>query len=582
MSTNRNTIKIYWQQVRKHRLSFWLMLIFIPLAALLIDTLLPYALSQAIGGLASSDYQIVRNSLIWAACVGLVGVITNVVGWQAMARHEAKVKADLGNQTFRDIIGKDMGFFASTKVGALTGRYIDFIRSETALQDLLIINTLGFVLSVGTGIFILARQSWLIALVISGLIVILSLQIRWSMKKRAPWRRQRKELTSQIYGDVADAVTNNMAVKTFAGEKAEIRSLERKQKRFQDIYIKDIGFIMYEGSARHLLMLITQITAISITAYLVFDGALSIATAVFVLTYLQRIASQLFNLGNIINGYDQAFLDAAPMSDMLSQPVRVCNQPGAKPLRLTNPTIELHDVSYHYSDDKKDVLQHINLVIPAGQKVGLVGTSGAGKTTVTHLLLRFDDVTDGAILIDGQNIRDVTQESLRRAIAYVPQEPVLFHRNLRQNIAYGRPNASEDDVRQAAVQANAMEFIDKMPDGLDTLVGERGIKLSGGQRQRIAIARAILKDAPILVLDEATSALDSESEKLIQDALGKLMRGRTSLVIAHRLSTIAGLDRIIVMNNGRVIEDGSHQELLVQGGIYAKLWHRQSGGFIEE
>ena len=204
------------------------------------------------------------------------------------------------------------------------------------------------------------------------------------------------------------------------------------------------------------------------------------------------------------------------------------------------------------------------------------------KTTLTKLLLRFADIESGAITIDGTSIQDATQASLRKAIAYVPQEPLLFHRSLRDNIGYGRPDATEKDIEAAAKKANALEFIKQLPEGFDTLVGERGVKLSGGQRQRIAIARAILKDAPILVLDEATSALDSESEKLIQDALQELMKNRTSIVIAHRLSTIAKLDRIIVLEDGEIKEDGSHDGLIARGGVYAKLWAHQSGGFIEE
>jgi ATP-binding cassette subfamily B protein len=240
-------------------------------------------------------------------------------------------------------------------------------------------------------------------------------------------------------------------------------------------------------------------------------------------------------------------------------------------------------VSFAHDNGKGEhVFDKFNLTVPAGQRVGLVGHSGSGKTTLTRLLLRFSDIDAGKIAIDGQDIAKVTQRSLREAIAYVPQEPMLFHRSLRENIAYGKPNASEEEIRRAAQQANALQFIESLPEGFDTTVGERGVKLSGGQRQRIAIARAILKNAPILVLDEATSALDSESEKLIQESLAELMKGRTSIVIAHRLSTIAKLDRIVVLDKGRIAEDGTHTELIKQGGVYSSLWAHQSGGFIEE
>jgi len=296
---------------------------------------------------------------------------------------------------------------------------------------------------------------------------------------------------------------------------------------------------------------------------------------------MQRIGSQLFILADIINGYDQAFLDSQPMTEMLLTKNIITD--ADQPEILTDiSSIDFDAVSYKYPDGAENVLDNISLHIPEGQKVGLVGHSGAGKSTIVQLLLRFDDVTSGALRIGGHDIRALTQHDLREHIAYVPQEPLLFHRNLRENIAYGKPDATEDEIITAAKQANAWEFIKSLPNGLDTTVGERGVKLSGGQRQRIAIARALLKDAPILILDEATSALDSESEKLIQSSLETLMKGRTSIVIAHRLSTIAKLDRIIVLEGGTIIEDGTHADLLTKNGIYAKLWKHQSGGFIEE
>lgn len=582
MNLNRETLKLYWKQARKHKVSFFMMLFMIPIGATLIDSILPYFLSQSIGAIGSSNYDAMTNFLIIGGVVGIMGAVLNFIGFQAMANHESYVLAHLREETFSALMQKDHQFFSNQKIGAMTSRYIDFVRNHIAIQDLFIIRTLSFVLTVGSGVIILALQSWVIALFVVGLISILIIEIRWSTKLRAPWRHERKTLVSDIHGAVADALTNNLIVRSFAGEKREINHLKSYTSRFTRIYKKDIGFITAEGSTRVALMVIVQIAAIAVAASMVAQNSLSLAGAIFMLAYMQRIGSQLFILGDIIHGYDQALLDSQPMTEMLLTPNLVSDGNGAKNLIVKSPTITFSSVAYSYPDGKEEVLSDISIDIPAGQKIGMVGHSGAGKSTITQLLLRFSDVTGGSIRIDDQDIRQVSQSSLRDNIAYVPQEPMLFHRSLRENITYGKPDATEKEIRQAARQANALEFIEKLPKGLDTLVGERGIKLSGGQRQRIAIARAILKDAPILILDEATSALDSESEKLIQDALQKLMKGRTSIVIAHRLSTIAKLNRIIVLDNGKIVEDGAHTELLKRKGIYASLWSHQSGGFIEE
>ena len=582
MNINRETLRLYWQQARRHKVSFFMMLIFIPVGATIIDSILPYYLSEAIGAISNNDHELMVKLLTIGGSIGIVGAILNFVGFQAMANHESHVLAHLREETFASLMKKDHQFFTNQKIGAMTSRYIDFVRNHITIQDLFIIRTLGFIMTVGSGLIILTFQSWVVALIVALLIVVLILEIRWSTKKRAPWRHERKTLVSEVHGAVADALTNNLIVRTFAGEKREIGSLQKMTRRFTKIYQKDIGFVTAEGSTRVALMVIVQIVAIVIAANMAAHGSLTLAAAIFMLAYMQRIGSQLFVLGDIIHGYDQALLDSQPMTEMLLTDNLVKDIANATPLRLLSPTISLQNVSYRYPDGNENVLDNIILTIPAGQKVGMVGHSGAGKSTIVQLLLRFSDVTGGSILIDGQDIRSVTQESLRQHIAYVPQEPMLFHRTLRENIAYGKPEASDEEIEKAAQQANALDFIKKLPHGLDTLVGERGVKLSGGQRQRIAIARAILKDAPILVLDEATSALDSESEKLIQNALEKLMKGRTSIVIAHRLSTIAKLDRIIVLDDGKTAEDGTHSELLKRNGIYASLWNHQSGGFIEE
>jgi len=582
MSTNRNTLKIYWQHVRKYKVTFFISLFAIPASALLLDTLLPYFLSQAIGTLPGKDQALLTSTLIAAVIVGLVGVGLNLLGFQALIRHESSVRKDLSDSVFSSLLSKDLRFFVNEKVGALTSRYIDFIRSHMSLQDLLIMRTLGFILSVGTGVVIVATHSLLVAGILVFLLVALIIQVKISLRIRAPYRQERKRLIGEIHGKVADAITNSLIVKTFAREKPEVKDVSKSNEAFRVAYMKDFKLLSIEGTGRLFIMTITQLVAISICATLVFNGELDIAIAIFTITYLQRIGSQIFSLGEMLNGYDQAMLDAAPMSDMLMRENEIVDKPHAKSRVFKTTHIELRDASYRYGDSDTDVLSDINLDITPGQKVGLVGPSGAGKTTITHLLLRFADVTGGGIYIDGHDIRDITQDSLRSQIAYVPQEPMLFHRSLRENIAYGKVGATDAEIQKAAKLANASEFINKLPEGLDTIVGERGVKLSGGQRQRIAIARAILKDAPILVLDEATSALDSESEKLIQDALQQLMKGRTSIVIAHRLSTIAKLDRVIVLDGGRIAEDGAHTNLLNQKGLYARLWAHQSGGFIEE
>jgi ATP-binding cassette subfamily B protein len=558
------------------------MFFIIPFSNVLITSALPYFFSQTIGALTGKNFDSAQHFFLLSAIAGILGVVMNFVGFYAMVYHESRVISELRRETFRSLLAKDMRFFVNEKIGSLTSKYIDYIRSETSVQDIVIIRTLGFVTSLIIGTSVVAMRSPLMAGIIVALVIVLLAQVKFSLWVRRNWRRERKELRSEIHGYVADSLTNQLVVKTFTGEKREYRHLAKLTDRFQKIYLKDIGFVMTEGSIRVLLSTAVQVVALGVSISQLAAGHIDIATIIFSMSFLQLIGSNLFTLGELMNGLQESLLEAQPLTEMLAKKNHVVDNSNAKHIRSVSPQVTFSHVDYRYEDNKDLVLHDINLVIPAGQKVGLVGHSGAGKTTISHLLLRFADVTGGAIRLGEHDLRDFTQESLRQAIGFVPQEPLLFHRSLRENIAYGRPHASEEEIIKAAKQANAWEFISDLSDGLDTLVGERGIKLSGGQRQRIAIARAILKDAPVLLLDEATSALDSESEKLIQDALTDLMAGRTSIVIAHRLSTIAKLDRIIVLDHGRVIEDGTHTELLSKDGVYARLWKRQSGGFIEE
>ncbi len=578
---SRETIGYYWQEIKKYKLSFIFAVVFIPLASVLLGTIIPYLISLAIGSLSEADYQSFQNYILPISLTVVVGVLANLIGFQSIIVHESSVRASLATNTLRKLLQKDQGFFANQKIGSLTGKYIDFINGHVALQNLMVGEIISFIINIFLGLFLIWQKTPLLAGIVLLLVLGLMIQVKFSRALRSHLRLRRKELISEVNGLAADIITNNTTVKTFASEKHELSALNKINQAYKDAYWKDMRWQSVEGSSRILVMQSIQIIAIVIIGNLLVSNQIQLSIAIFVIIYLQRLSTQLFSLGEIIFGYDKIMLQASPMTEILMEPVKIVDDSNEKMI-VDAGEISFKDVSYAYSDnDQELVLSNFSLTIQPGQKVGLVGYSGAGKTTLTKLLLRFDDLKSGTIEIDGFDISKITQASLRKSISYVPQEPMLFHRSLRENIKYGKINATDEEVIDATKLANAYDFIAKLPNGLDTVVGERGVKLSGGQRQRIAIARAILKNAPILILDEATSALDSESELLIQKSLNYLMSSRTSIVVAHRLSTISKLDRIIVIEQGKMVEDGTHTELIARDGQYAKLWKHQSGGFID-
>ena len=415
-------------------------------------------------------------------------------------------------------------------------------------------------------------------------VVLYAALVRWTMRRAGPAAKAASDARSAITGRVVDAYTNIHAVKLFAHHDREVsyakEAIEHARATFQQemriITKMDIALTILNGA------LIVSVTGWALALW--YAGQASVGVVAATTTLVLRLNNMTYWVMWATTSLVQALGVVAEGMETIAQPVTLVDKPDAPALRFERGLIQIEGLTHHYGR-KSGGLHNVNLTIQAGERIGLVGRSGAGKSTLVKLLLRFYDAEAGRILIDGQDIAGVTQESLRRHVGMVPQDSSLMHRSIRDNILYGRPEATEAEVIAAARQAEADTSIRALSDpagrlAYDAHVGERGVKLSGGQRQRIALARVFLKDAPILVLDEATSALDSEVEAAIQDTLHGLMEGKTVIAIAHRLSTIAAMDRIVVLDEGRIVEEGTHAALLQQGGVYARFWARQSGGFL--
>ena len=387
---------------------------------------------------------------------------------------------------------------------------------------------------------------------------------------------------SETTGKIVDSVSNIRSIKYYAQEKFEVSQIEQSMEKECDAQRSAMIIGYYSGFFRRCA---TTSLSIGLVIFLIWGWIKEIITLGDI-AMITAIANLVRSYSHSIGGHLSTLFEGIGISNealtLIQQPISVQDKPNAKNFTLKSGNIIFDKITFTYKKDHPNVFDELNLSIPTKQKIALIGPSGGGKSTLVHLLLRFYDVENGAIKIDDQNIADVTQESLRKQIGIIPQDISLFHRTLMENIRYGDFTASDDQVVAAAKKAYAHDFISSLPDGYQTIVGERGLKLSGGQRQRIAIARAILKDAPILILDEATSALDSESEQAIQESLKEIMKDKTVIAIAHRLSTIAHMDRIIVLDEGKVVEDGTHKALLKdKNGLYSRLWKHQFGGFLK-
>lgn len=488
-------------------------------------------------------------------------------------------------QAHKAVEGQDIAFFEDTFAGQVASR-IAQVTMSVQRQMVLVMETIPRVLIQFGGSFVLmAALAWPLAIPVffwiagNALIAWYAIPVYMQRSSRVA------AANSRATGTMTDVYSNIAMVKLFAAEDTEAGAIRTILGETIDTrHAENRSYILTDSSVNFLnILLVLSIAVIGFWGMI--GGRVTVGDFVAGLTIARSLSTSsatFIGVGQSVTSTLGTIKDAMPI--MTSRP-DIIEEPGAPDLHVDTGEIRFEGVSFAYQDTRAPVLHAFDLVIAPGEKVGLVGLSGAGKSTAVSLLLRLRDVSGGRILVDGQDIREVTQASLRRQIGVVTQDVALLNRSIRDNIRYGRPEASDAEIRQVAEAAEAWEFICDQVDskgrtGLDAHVGDRGVKLSGGQRQRITIARVLLKDAPILVLDEATSALDSEAELAIQQNLARMMEGRTTLAVAHRLSTIAALDRLVVMDQGRIVEQGSHRDLLARGGLYSRLWERQSGGFL--
>jgi ATP-binding cassette subfamily B protein len=479
-----------------------------------------------------------------------------------------------------ELLAKDAAFFHDNFAGSLTKRVLSFASRFEDFTDNLVFNIVGSLVPLVFASVVLWRYDPLLVAGLIGLIAITGAGIVPLIRRRQKLVDQREEAIARVSGHVADSLMNMDTIRAFAAEDreaAEHRSRVADQRR-KSLRSWDYGNLRVDALVAPMSVL-TNVLGLLLAVALA--GKHGIEAIVVAFTYYSNATRIMFEFNQIYRQMESSLTEAAQFTELLLTPPTVVDPIAPEPLRPQASDVRFERVTFAHAGGLP-LFTGLDLTVPSGTRLGLVGRSGGGKSTLIRLLLRMMDVDEGRILIGGQDISKLRQSDLRSLIAYVPQDPAMFHRTLRDNIAFARPHATDAEIRQAAQAAHVTEFAGALPDGFDTMVGERGVKLSGGQRQRVALARAILRDAPILLLDEATSALDSESEILVQQALWRLMQGRTALVVAHRLSTVARMDQLVVLDRGRIAEQGTHQELLRLGGTYARLWQHQSGGFLDD
>ncbi|WP_202305070.1 ABC transporter ATP-binding protein [Mesorhizobium sp. L-8-10] len=554
------------------------------LLATLADVLTPLysgRLVDAVAGGAASDaaaWNAALAAFVMLVALALGAIVMRYISFQLIIDLTLKMMSDIAADAFHRVQRFSTDWHANAFAGSTVRKVTRGMWALDLLNDTLLIALFpSLVMLVGSTLLLGWYWPMMGVIVAAGSLVYIVLTVALSLAYVAPAASLANRWDTRLGGALADAVSCNAVVKAFGAEQREDERLAAVVDKWSDRTRRTWRRGTINGTVQGATLLVLRIAVIGFALLLWSRGEASAGDIAFVLTSFFVLQGYLRDVGMHVRNLQRSVNDMEELVDIQGQDLGIEDRPGAGPIAIGHGHIEFSNVTFHYGNHLAPLYEDFSVTIKAGERVGLVGHSGSGKTTFVKLIQRLYDVSGGRILIDGQDIAAVAQSSLRRQIAIVQQEPILFHRSLAENIAYARPDATQADIERAARLASAHDFIARLPKGYGTLVGERGVKLSGGERQRVAIARAFLADAPILILDEATSSLDSESEVLIQKAMERLMVGRTTLVIAHRLSTVRALDRLLVFDRGRIAEEGDHQALIrIPDGIYRRLFERQA------
>lgn len=573
----------FWRETKGYRTLTIFSVISIAFGTILGNVIEPKMYQKIIDSISSLPYPSFSKELSSSFTLLVIVLVANFIFWRIneylQSYTQSKIIKRLTDLSYKSILIHSRRFFANSFTGGLIAKSGRFINSFEQLYDIIVWNFFGPILGFTGIIFVLSKESKTLVFIFVVWFFIFLIISYFFAKYQAPFEEERAKSSTEVRSLFADSVTNILSIKIFSAFKNEVLNFKNKTNEEESKRTKSWFLGNTQNLIRSFLIMVLEIGGLYFAIRLWSEGSVSVGFVVLVQIYMSRIFNYISSIGWSIRRFTSSLSDAKEMVEILDQEIDIKDPENPEKCEIKNGNIVFENVSFEYKEGK-DVFENFNLEIVSGQKVGIVGHSGSGKTTITNLLLRFEDVTNGSVKIDGQDIRNITQDDLRRNISYVPQEPVLFHRTLKENISYGNPEASEREIEVASKKAHAEEFIKDLKDGYETMVGERGVKLSGGQRQRIAIARVMLENSPILILDEATSSLDSISENLIQKAFDEAMKNRTTIVIAHRLSTIKKMDRIIVLDKGKIVEDGAHDDLLNKKGYYFKLWQAQKDGVI--